>query len=524
MAAEFIDDTETGSGLYPTKIPGYADAADIQEALRLYHYGSTTIPTTDELGTPSGINTKSIAGHLKALSNYVDNEIIDAISGVTGEYTLLAGTGLDWNAETEKFDVEPRIANINTVITKTSNFTIDLADVSKTILLSTSLPMVLTVPLNSSVAVPVGYQFNFIEIGTGTTTFTPDSGVTINSKNSQLFLDGRYSKGTLVKVATDSWVLYGDIYEGVATPTPTPTPVTPTPVTPTPVTPTPVAPTPVAPTPVAPVTPTPVTPTPVTPTPVAPTPVAPTPVAPTPVAPTPVAPTPVAPTPVAPTPVAPTPVGPTTYYGCCADGSTAVFSTTNPSAAATGLNNFCINEAMSTLSGGAYTTPQSCSAPTPTPVAPVTPTPVAPTPVAPTPVAPTPVAPTPVAPTPVAPTTYYGCCADGSTAVFSTTNPSAAATGLNNFCINEAMSTLSGGAYTTPQSCSAPTPTPVAPTPVAPTPVAPTPVAPAPVAPVTPTPVTPTPVTPTPVTPTPVTPPFFPPYFPPTFSGTMGAL
>jgi hypothetical protein len=40
MAAEFIDDTENGSGLYPTKIPGYEDAADIQEALRLYHYGS----------------------------------------------------------------------------------------------------------------------------------------------------------------------------------------------------------------------------------------------------------------------------------------------------------------------------------------------------------------------------------------------------------------------------------------------------------------------------------------------------
>jgi hypothetical protein len=45
MAAEYIDDTENGSGVYPTKIPGYEDAADIQEALRLYHYGSTAIPT-----------------------------------------------------------------------------------------------------------------------------------------------------------------------------------------------------------------------------------------------------------------------------------------------------------------------------------------------------------------------------------------------------------------------------------------------------------------------------------------------
>ena len=63
MAAEYIDDTENGSGLYPTKIPGYEDAADIQEALRLYHYGSNVIPTTSDLnGTATSINTKSVAG------------------------------------------------------------------------------------------------------------------------------------------------------------------------------------------------------------------------------------------------------------------------------------------------------------------------------------------------------------------------------------------------------------------------------------------------------------------------------
>ena len=105
MAAEYIDDTETGSGLYPTKIPGYEDAADIQEALRLYHYGSTVIPTDNNLGTPNGINTKSVAGHLKALSNYVDTQIIDAINGITGEYSELAGVGIDWNEENTQFDI-----------------------------------------------------------------------------------------------------------------------------------------------------------------------------------------------------------------------------------------------------------------------------------------------------------------------------------------------------------------------------------------------------------------------------------
>jgi hypothetical protein len=111
MAAEFIDDTETGSGLYPTKIPGYEDAADIQEALRLYHYGSSTIPTQDVLGAvPNGINTKSIAGYFKSISNTIETlateeYVIDAIEGITGEYSELAGSGIDWNDEEDQFDI-----------------------------------------------------------------------------------------------------------------------------------------------------------------------------------------------------------------------------------------------------------------------------------------------------------------------------------------------------------------------------------------------------------------------------------
>jgi hypothetical protein len=126
MAAEYIDDTLTGTGQYPTKIPGYEDAADIQEALRLYHYGSTTIPTESNLGTASGINTKSIAGYLEVLKKadetHADDTtnihgiantallatqsyVTDAIAGVTGEYEQLAGVGIDWNTDDLQFDI-----------------------------------------------------------------------------------------------------------------------------------------------------------------------------------------------------------------------------------------------------------------------------------------------------------------------------------------------------------------------------------------------------------------------------------
>jgi len=59
MAAEDI------GALYNTKMPGYDDAADIQEALKLFLYGSTTYDTANT--NPSNLPNPSLARHLKDL-------------------------------------------------------------------------------------------------------------------------------------------------------------------------------------------------------------------------------------------------------------------------------------------------------------------------------------------------------------------------------------------------------------------------------------------------------------------------
>lgn len=65
MAAESI------GNLVPTKIPGLSDQADIQAALRLYHYGSYTFDTAEtdaaELVNPS------VAHTLNSLQSQIDN-------------------------------------------------------------------------------------------------------------------------------------------------------------------------------------------------------------------------------------------------------------------------------------------------------------------------------------------------------------------------------------------------------------------------------------------------------------------
>ena len=70
MASDFIDDTPEGTGIYTTSIPGFEDAADIQAALKIYHYGSETIPQNNQ-----SINAKSIAGHLHLIRTDLDAEI-----------------------------------------------------------------------------------------------------------------------------------------------------------------------------------------------------------------------------------------------------------------------------------------------------------------------------------------------------------------------------------------------------------------------------------------------------------------
>lgn len=68
-----------------------------------------------------------------------------------------------------------------------------------------------TVPPNSSVAFPVGTQIELLQIGAGTVSIAPGVGVTINSKNGNLSIGGQYVGVALIKIATDTWILLGDL-------------------------------------------------------------------------------------------------------------------------------------------------------------------------------------------------------------------------------------------------------------------------------------------------------------------------
>jgi hypothetical protein len=98
-----------------------------------------------------------------------------------------------------------------TLISKTANYTLLLSDAGKTIDVSSSSNVVVTVPANDSVQFQTGQKIEILRSGTGTVSIAGDTGVTINSKNGNLKIAAQYSAAVLVKRDTNTWTLIGDL-------------------------------------------------------------------------------------------------------------------------------------------------------------------------------------------------------------------------------------------------------------------------------------------------------------------------
>jgi hypothetical protein len=91
-----------------------------------------------------------------------------------------------------------------------TTYTPVLADKDKLVELSNASAITLTVPTNTSVTYPVGTQINLLQTGAGQVTVVGDAGVTVNATPG-LKLRAQWSSATLIKRATNTWVLIGDL-------------------------------------------------------------------------------------------------------------------------------------------------------------------------------------------------------------------------------------------------------------------------------------------------------------------------
>jgi hypothetical protein len=92
-----------------------------------------------------------------------------------------------------------------------TTYTTVLSDDGKLLTCSNAASISVTVPPNSSVAYGIGTQINIMQLGAGTVTITAGAGVTLRSAGSKLKTDAQYAVATCAKIATDTWVVVGNL-------------------------------------------------------------------------------------------------------------------------------------------------------------------------------------------------------------------------------------------------------------------------------------------------------------------------
>ena len=92
-----------------------------------------------------------------------------------------------------------------------TTYNLVLTDAHKTVIVTNGSAIDLKIPTNSGIAFPIGTRIEIIQGGAGQITIVPSGGVTVNSSGGKTKLAAQYAVATILKVATDTWYLFGDI-------------------------------------------------------------------------------------------------------------------------------------------------------------------------------------------------------------------------------------------------------------------------------------------------------------------------
>lgn len=133
------------------------------------------------------------------------------VTGATGPQGATGSTGPQGPA-----------GSVGTVSVATTTFTanaytLTLADANTSQQASNAVAATITIPTNATVAFPIGTVITFVQTGAGKIQLAAAAGVTVTSSVSGGFVSGatgtraQYSTISIIKAATDTWRLAGDV-------------------------------------------------------------------------------------------------------------------------------------------------------------------------------------------------------------------------------------------------------------------------------------------------------------------------
>ena len=107
-------------------------------------------------------------------------------------------------------NVSTRINTIG-ITSKTDTYTLAATDVRGIVNVNKGTGVTITVPKNATVAIPVGAVIKIQQVGAGQLTIAAESGATVNTSGATAKTRAQYSVVEVIKTATDTWVLTGDL-------------------------------------------------------------------------------------------------------------------------------------------------------------------------------------------------------------------------------------------------------------------------------------------------------------------------
>ena len=183
--------------------------------------GSTGITVTSGTGPIPNIAIDGTVATLTGAQTLTNKTLTTpVIASITNTGTITLPTSTDTlvgrattDTLTNKTLTSPLI-NLGINAQTGTTYTTVLADNGKLTTLTNAAAIAVTIPLNSSVAYPVGAQLNMAQTGAGQVTVSGAGGVTIVSTGATAATPktrAQYSTLTAVQTSTDNWLVMGDI-------------------------------------------------------------------------------------------------------------------------------------------------------------------------------------------------------------------------------------------------------------------------------------------------------------------------
>jgi hypothetical protein len=157
--------------------------------------------------SPGAVDSSALANNAVVAAKIAASSVgvVAISSGTSTSGTVLTSNG------SGGVTFEPTASSNLSINAQTATtYTLVLSDAAKLIELSNTSAITFTIPPNSSVAFPVGTKIDLLQTNTGQVT-VGGAGVTLNTFDSRTKLGGQWAAASIIKRATDTWVIIGNI-------------------------------------------------------------------------------------------------------------------------------------------------------------------------------------------------------------------------------------------------------------------------------------------------------------------------